>query len=494
MYIKREPLGKGNLTFRKRRRRFPFLFIILYLLVLGAALYVLLNMERVQPKVLAALGPSPTPTTSAETYVAQAEAAREAGELAEAAGHYREAAVLLPENLGVLTDLSHTLTLIDTDESLDEALDVAEQIILLAPEDPRGYAMKARALNWKGEADQSAIEALRAIELDPTYVLGHAYLAEAYTDLGQLGQAREQAEMAIELDPFNVDARRNYAYVLEFYGDYGGAIAQYEQAIQIDPNLLDLWYGLARNYRGAGASDPTGESYRKSFETYQQIIMRTPDDPRPYVELGRTYFEVGEHESAQANLERAVALVCEDCPLHTYEELEAMDFTIPTDELPDEIYVPAWRRLGMVYHTRRNFEDAIATFEELIAWAEAHDVEIPLEAYYVSATDYYYLDSTEDGEPLCNIAVPRAEQALDIYEREQLAEPNALNNILSVIVLCRDHANTPPTIAVNFPEGYEEPDVIVQRPGTEDEGTGEDGSGDGAVQDEAPPATDQPDQ
>ncbi len=485
MYIKREPLGQGNLTFRRKKRRLPVLFIILYMLVLGAALYVYLNMERIQPQVLAAIGPEPTATMSEGEVSHLAQEAYQAGNLAEAAEYYRHAAALMPDDVQVLADLARVLTLMNTPDSLAEAVEVADQAILIAPEDPRGYAMKARALNWAGEADQSAIEALRAIELDPDYVLGHAYLAEAYTDLGQLRQAREQAEIAIELDPYNVDARRNYAYVLEFYGDYGGAIAQYQQAIQINPNLLDLWYGLARNYRGAGPNDPTGEMYQKSFETYQQIIMRVPDDPLPYVELGRTYFEVREDDAAQANLERAVALICEDCPLHTYEEIERDGFKRPADEVPDEIYLPAWRRLGMVYHARRNYEDAIAIFEEMIAYGEKTGEDIPLEAYYVSATGYYYLDHAEDGSPLCNIAVPRAMEALDTYERERIDDPNALDNILKVIVLCRDWANTPATIRFSFPADYAEPDVYLERPGSESSGDatdGGEGTDDGAMQ------------
>ena len=170
-------------------------------------------------------------------------------------------------------------------------------------------------------------------------------------------------------------------------------------------------------------------------------------------------------------------LVCEDCPLHTYEELEQMDFEIPRDELPEEVYVPAWHRLGMVYFTRKNYEDAIRVYEELLAWAEENDTELPVEVYYVSASAFYYLaHTTDDDEPLCNLAVPRAFTALDIYEDKRLEDPNALNNILSVLVLCRDYAFTPPTIPVNFPANYEEPDVRLELPGQGGEG-GEDAAG-----------------
>ncbi len=467
MYIKREPLGRGNLTFGKRKKkRFRILFVLFYLAVIGAAVYVMLHLEGVRGRVYEVVGPPPPPTLPAVHYVEQADEAYDAGDLELAAEHYREAVEREPENVDLLTRLARTLILINSEQSLEEAIEVAEQIVLVAPEDPRGYAMKARALNWQGQADQSAIEAMRAIEMDPNYVLGHAYLAEAYADLGQLRQARDQAERAIELDPYDVDARRNYAYVLEFYGDYGGAIAQYQQALQIDPNLLDLWYGLARNYRAAGRTE-------ESVATYNEILIRTPEDPLPYVELGRTFYEVRDDEAAQIHFERAIKLVCEDCPRITFEELEANRFEYPEDLIPANMFIPAWRRLGNVYHTRRNFEDAVAIFEELIAYAKANDEEVPIDTLYTSATDYYYLDRDSEGRPLCNIAIPRAFEALDVYEDERMEDVNALNNILSVIVLCRDFAATPPTVAFTFPEGYEEPDVVVRR-GGDDTGSDED--------------------
>ncbi len=460
MYIKREPLGRGRLTFRARRRRYPILLIALYLAFLAAALIVLLRKDQLQPQVMAMIGPEPTPTPSAGELTALGEEAYARGDLQAAADYYRLAWQLTPNDVQIMFDLARFLTLTQDPANLEEALAVANQAILTAPEDPRGFAAKARVLNWMGNAQDSAVEALRAIELDQGYALGHAYLAEAYTDLARLRPALDEAELAIQLDPYSIDARRNYAYVLEHYGDYNGAVQQYLQALQLNNNLLDLWYGLARNYRGAGMID-------EAVAAYQQIIVRTGGkDPQPYTELGRTYFEIRDDDAAQQNLERAVELVCADCPRYSYRDLEQSGFQIDPERLPEEINISAWRRLGNVYHTRRNFEDAIAIFEELIAWCKAHNVEVPIDAYFVSAAGYYYLDHSADGAPLCNRAIPYAEEALDIYERKRIEDPGNLLSILSVFVLCRDYALTPPTISFQFPVGYEEPNVLVQRPGT----------------------------
>ena len=143
MYIKREPLGKGNLTFgKRRRRRFSLLFIIVYLTILGSALYVFMNLETFQPKVLAALGPEPTPTLTAEALRELGYERYMAGKLEAAADYYREAARLAPDDLQLQADLARMLTLVNTEESRQEAIAVADQMILTAPEDPRGYAMK----------------------------------------------------------------------------------------------------------------------------------------------------------------------------------------------------------------------------------------------------------------------------------------------------------------------------------------------------------------
>jgi tetratricopeptide (TPR) repeat protein len=454
MFIHRSPLGQGNLSFGKRKQRYPIILMIGYVLILAAALFLIFRAQDFQPQIAAMLGPSPTPTPSVEQLTQAANDAYLAGKMDEAAAFYQQASLLDPTNVQIWADLARMLMLA---QHLDEAFAAADQAILVAPEDPRGYAIKGRILDWQGNYQDSVIASLRALELDSSYAPAHAYLAEAYADLGRLRQAREQAELAVQLDPYNVDARRNYAYVLEFYGDYEGAIQQYLQALKLNSNLLELWYGLAQNYRGAGQPE-------QAISTFNEIANRTPNDPRVYVELGKTYFEIRDDEAAQEVLEHAVELVCQNCPL--YDSKAILDGGLPFIQskrnLPETVYLPAWTRLGMVYFTRRNYESAIAIFEEAIAYGKEHGEDVSLEAYYVTAAAYYYLDR-------CEIAVPRAVESLNLYRDRNMDAKNALTNILSVFVLCRDYAGNPyvhtgDDYVNGFPPGYQEPDVLVQRP------------------------------
>jgi tetratricopeptide (TPR) repeat protein len=466
MYIKRNPLGQGNLSFRKRRAPYPVIVVILYLGIFGAAIFAMFNVQTLQPTVSAWIGPPPTATPQPELVVQAAEAAYHSGDLGVASELYGQAAQIQPDNLDILAPYGRILVL---NGQLDEAHVVADQMIAINPEDARGWAIKSRAYDWQGKYQDAVVAGLKAIELDNNYAPAHAYLAEAYADLGRLRQAREQAELAIQLDPYDVDARRDYGYVLEFYGDYAGAIQQYQQAQTIEPNLLELWYGLARNYRGA-------KQMEEAIATFNQIAARVPNDPSIYVELGKTYFEMREDDAAQENLEQAVALVCEDCPLYdSLQILEDPTFTVKSGDLefftqsrplPDKVMMSAWNRLGQVYYTRRNYESAIAVLEEAIACGtrsrcEVKPKDIPIESYYVTASAYFYLDK-------CNLAEDRAKTALDIYVATDQDAPNTLSTILCVFKLCRDDADTPvaysaPGFTNGFPDGYEEPDCRITR-------------------------------
>jgi len=464
MFIKRAPLGQGNLSFRKQRPRYPTILVFGYFAVLVVALASLIATPLLQPVVTAMLLPDTSVKPVGWKLARLGEKAYHAGDIAKAAEFYRQAAELDPDNLDLLASYARILTLNkDNDiQSLSQAVAVADHMIEIAPEDARGYAVRARALDWQGNYQDAVLMALKAVELDNNYAPGHAYLAEAYADLGRLRQAREQAELAIQLDPYNIDARRNYGYVLEFYGDYEGAIQQYLQALNIEPNMLDLLYGLARNYRGAGR-------YEEAISTFNEIARRNSSDPAIYVELGKTYFETREDDAAQENLEHAVELVCKACPLHDSGEILTSGFFDKPRSLPDQINYSAWTRLGQVYATRRNYESSIAILEEAIACSEQGKCGVkpdsaPIEVYYVTAAAYYYLDE-------CGLAVKRSKSALDLYTQRKLDDPNAIKNILSVFILCRDYADHPfvyegAGFTNGYPDGYEVVDVVVRRPGS----------------------------
>ena len=112
MYIRRRPLGQGGPSFGRRRRpHFPYVRVTLYLSVLLGVLFVYLRMDRIRPQVLARIGPSPTPTPSAQEYAAQAAGFYDEGELVLTIASYRQAFALEPDNIDYQVALARLLIL-----------------------------------------------------------------------------------------------------------------------------------------------------------------------------------------------------------------------------------------------------------------------------------------------------------------------------------------------------------------------------------------------
>ncbi|NDJ54844.1 MAG: hypothetical protein GYB68_17375 [Chloroflexi bacterium] len=474
MYINREPLGKGNLTFGRRRRPLPIFQIMIYVGLMGVAMYFYFQAEVFRPQVAAMIGPTPTPTMSIDQTLQLAEEAYMDGDLEMAVTYYDMSVALYPQDTELLVDYARVLML---NESYDAALEIADQAILSADEnDARGYAVKARILNWMGQEDAALIEALRAQEADPSYPLAYAYLAEVYNNLERWREAYQNAERAVTMDPYNVDARWVLALVLEFQGDYRGAVQQYQQALALEPNLLPLLYGLARNYRGA-------LMYEQSIMTYEQIKLRSPEDPRPNIVLGLTYFEMREDASAQANFQEAL------------NKIEQRDLAIAEgadlEPFPDWMRLMAWQQIGQVYFTRRNYESAVETLQLAIDWTEANpredDESLPagasnsasIEVYYVKALAHYYMDQCSNIElsreyPLHDGPQDLLNTAMTMYLDRPANDPSGngypieiRDQILRAIILCNDYAFTPPERPIPIPEQFQdlEFDLILDLPG-----------------------------
>ena len=111
MYIKREPLGRGNLAFGKRRRRFSFLAMLIYVVILALALFVYFRKDLIQPRVLEMIGPPPAPTITPAELSASGDAAYDRGKLDEAVDWYRQAAETDPTSMDLLAQYARLLTL-----------------------------------------------------------------------------------------------------------------------------------------------------------------------------------------------------------------------------------------------------------------------------------------------------------------------------------------------------------------------------------------------
>jgi superkiller protein 3 len=274
----------------------------------------------------------------------------------------------------------------------ERAIELADRAIQIAPGDPRGYALKTKALVWADQPADAIPVGVAGLEVDSNYAPLYAALARAYTNIGRYQQGLSYGERAVELDPMDADAHRSYAYALIWVGRREDAIAQLEDAIAINPNLTAPYFELAINYLALDQDE-------LAIATYERILSLQPRNARAYLRLCETYFKVGQNSQAQG--------YCED----------ALDI--------DPTYAAAYRQLGMVMYNRRNYEGAIENFDKCV---ENGSTEI--QCWYLRGLAHYYLGQCDEAWTILQESLPMAEQ---LVEKEPIV--NAIREGLRLVTV-----------------------------------------------------------
>jgi serine/threonine-protein kinase len=171
------------------------------------------------------------------------------------------------------------------------------------------------ALHWRshcflalGRFDESARDALRALDADPVSVMLNIHLGEHYYLARQYDLAIEQHQRALELNPNHPNVRPLLALAYEAKGMYAQAIAELEKA---EP----FWAGTGRVRGSLGRVYGLADRRAEALKVLQELL-RDREGPK-YIaaeDIAAVYIGLGERDRAFAWLrraceERATALV-----------------------------------------------------------------------------------------------------------------------------------------------------------------------------------------
>ncbi len=365
MQIKRD-YSQPFFSNRRRSGRSQMLFG--YFLFLGTLLGVVyLQFGRLQLMALDAVGMAPTATPYASVYASQGYEQFLAGDIANAAENYALAVEQQPDSPDYLYEYGRMLIELDR---ADEALELADHMIATTGTvDPRGHALKAKALVWEGDSAGAIPVAVTGLEVDGNYAPLYAARARAYVNIGRWQQGIADGQRAIELDPMDPDAHRAYAYSLIWVGERERAIEELEIAISLNPNFTPPYFELAVNYLALDRDS-------MAIATYERILSMESRNERAYLRLCEAFFKIGQNDQAQG--------YCED----------ALDI--------NPQYSQAHRQLGMVKYNRRNYEGAIESFQQCVAVGGTE-----IQCWYLRGLAHYYLGQ-------CDAAWGTLEEALQI--------------------------------------------------------------------------------
>jgi tetratricopeptide (TPR) repeat protein len=350
--------------YRPRRHRSPWPIVALLVLVVAGG-YLLATRTRFFVNPFDPLQPTPTPTRSAASHLAEAEEHYQAGRLAAAAKAYARVAGLEPANDDAFAQQAWLMILLG---HADQAIDLAKKAVDLDP-NAHNLSMLAMAQDWAGLFDDAIKTALRAVDKDPLSAEAHAVLAEVYADKNNWIRALEEARTAAKLKPDSPLVQRNLGYVLERQGRHDEALDAYERAGQLAPRLGFSYIGAGNTYIARG-------DYESALAQFQKAVEANPDSPVGYDALGHGSATAGDPDRAISMLRKAIEI--------------------------DPTYGQAHAHLGRVYYSLLNWEAAIDNFTKAMELGVRNEMD-----FYELGLSYAYLKE-------CANAVKWLEKALEL--------------------------------------------------------------------------------
>lgn len=156
---------------RQPKRRPNPIKILILLIVVGFLVYVNITVEPLAPTLFL---PSPTPTISPETYIAEAQELALQGKYSLALQAYNRAILADPQNPSNYI-ASARLNVYAGDYTI--AIENASNAVLLDQNNSMGEAIKGFAQGMRGDYLDSETSLNRSIDLDPSNSSAYAYLS-----------------------------------------------------------------------------------------------------------------------------------------------------------------------------------------------------------------------------------------------------------------------------------------------------------------------------
>ena len=345
---------------RQKKGINPFRILFLFVLVGIGVYFSVFVVPVTQPLFI----PTSTPTRAPESYITDALGLENQGKFTQAIDAYKQAMQADPKNPNVYVNLSRLLIYTG---SYDEAINDAENALLLNQNNSLAQALRGYAKGLQGNYLEAEGALQKAIDLDANNPIAYAYYTEVLvmeiTDqkdaLGALDKATQYSHTAQSLGPNLMETHRARGDLLEITSNYEEAIAEFQAAIAINPNIADLHLALGRNYRNL-------QQYAKAIEEFNRANALNPFDPLADEYISRTYLANGEFPKAIQYAAAALKV----SPIDPY----------------------LFGNLGVMYYHNKQYKEAVDPLRLAVRGGTTSDGQavqgLPLD--YGRITEYYY--------------------------------------------------------------------------------------------------------
>ena len=198
----------------------------------------------------------------------------------------------------------------ETEDSLVQAGQIAQELVDMAPELSVGY----RNLGWYyhtlayiGRSPQENLKkaygfATKAISLDESDGSSYGLLGRVYSIMRQHEKAIAAGKRAIELDPNGAEVHSQLGWTLSFAGRPDEAIGYFNQAIRLNP------FPPFQYHEGIGLAYLIKGNYEKAIAELKKALQLAPMWPPNHVKLSVAYGVSGREVEARASAGKALEL------------------------------------------------------------------------------------------------------------------------------------------------------------------------------------------
>ena len=312
----------------KRHRLRNTLIAALLGILLG--LVIRWQWTALEQSVASLIGAGATATPQARQLAARAALLAQRGDFDGSDMLWATALWQRPDNIAYLYE--HGRTLIELGRG-EEAYELAQRIVDLDARDPRGFALKAAALVWQGEAAVAVPIGLSGLELDRGFPPLYASLSRAYIDTQRWAEGLDMAERGLALNPDDAELIRAYAYALQSVGAHDQAAQNLERAIELRPSYLPPQFELAALFLSR-------DQDQRAIELYDRILALESRNARALLRQCLAYRKIGQFARALG--------YCEDAAANDQQNAEALF------------------HLALLYYRERRFDQARDIFQACV--------------------------------------------------------------------------------------------------------------------------------
>lgn len=371
---------------------------------LGLARYRLKQLDRAIVDLQVSSGCDPG---NADPWLAIAAAYVDKGDDDRAVAAFDSALRLKPGDVDALRaasalDLRH--------ERNERAIVKLEKLIAIAPDDAQARSDLAAAYAATGNIEKALEQFREALRMSPDNASALMGLGNMYLKSGQNEEAIELLKKAAKAEPRAYAPRFLLASAYNTLGSYSLALAECEEALRLGGTDPEVYYHLARAYRGLGREEDARAALAKfsalraqskegvearreaarlmnqakplvdagrlpdAIALLERALALDPKNPQVAFRLAGLYYDTHQYEPARRHVREAIAIAPAEWLYHyllgLVEEasgrLDMARQSLETAVRLNSSAADAFNQLGNIAMTRQDFAEAKRRFEQAI--------------------------------------------------------------------------------------------------------------------------------